>query len=70
MSGTTITAQKLYVFKGCWVVFFIFIKIFIEILQANSGDPDQTSRSAASGLGLHCLPMSHKRTLDLYGLFK
>ena len=25
-------------------------------LFANSGYPDQTSRSAASDLGLHCLP--------------
>ena len=25
---------------------------------ANSGDPDQTPRSAASDLGLHCLPMT------------
>ena len=25
-------------------------------LFANSGDPDQTSHSAASDLGLHCLP--------------
>ena len=26
-------------------------------LNANSVDPDQTPRSAASDLGLHCLPM-------------
>ena len=26
--------------------------------NANSVDPDQTPRSAASDLGLHCLPMS------------
>ena len=25
---------------------------------ANSGDPDQTPRSAASDLGLHCLPVT------------
>ena len=25
------------------------------------GDPDQTPHSAASGLGLRCLPMSHKK---------
>ena len=30
-------------------------------MLANSGDPDQTPRSAASDLGLHCLPMSHKK---------
>ena len=27
-------------------------------LFANSGDPDQTSRFAASDLGLHCLPIT------------
>ena len=28
-------------------------------LFANNGDPDQTPRSAASDLGLHCLPITH-----------
>ena len=32
-------------------------------LFANSGDPDQTPRPAASDLGLHCLPIT------LYGIF-
>ena len=27
------------------------------VLFANSRDPDQTPRSAASDLGLHCLPI-------------
>ena len=27
-------------------------------LFANSGDPDQTTLSAASDLGLHCLPVT------------
>ena len=27
-------------------------------LIANSGDPDQMPRSAASDLGLHCLPIT------------
>ena len=30
----------------------------IPVINANSVDPDQTPRSAASDLGLHCLPMS------------
>ena len=30
----------------------------ISEFNANSVDPDQTPRSAASNLGLHCLPMS------------
>ena len=28
-------------------------------LFANSGDPDQMPYSAASDLGLHCLPVTH-----------
>ena len=38
--------------------------IFLEKkakLFANSGDPDQTPRSAASGLGLHSLPIIFER---------
>ena len=27
-------------------------------LFANNGDPDQTPQSAASDLGLHCLPIT------------
>ena len=30
-------------------------------MQANIGDPDQMSHSVAADLGLHCLPMSHKK---------
>ena len=30
-------------------------------MQANSGDPNQTPHSVASDLGLHYLPMSHKK---------
>ena len=30
-------------------------------MQANSGDHDQTPHSVASDLGLHSLPMSHKK---------
>ena len=41
--------------------FFDFIQTIIEFSVANSGDPDQTPRSVASDLGLHCLPLSHKK---------
>ena len=34
-------------------------------LVANSGNPDQTPRSAASDLGLHCLHMSRKKDARL-----
>ena len=33
-------------------------------MLANSEDPDQTPRSAASDVGLHCLPMSQKWALS------
>ena len=38
------------------MVFFIFIQILI----ANNGDPDQMLQNAASDLDKHCLPLSHK----------
>ena len=42
--------------------FFIFIQfLIIEYSVSNSGDPDQTPHSPASDLGMHCLPMSHKK---------
>ena len=34
-------------------------------LFANSGDPDQTPRSVASDLGLHCLPVTLLRVSRL-----
>ena len=34
-------------------------------MQANSRDPDQTLNSVAFDLGLHCLPMSHKKDARL-----
>ena len=37
--------------------FFITIFVEIHVINANSVDPDQTPRSAASDLGLHCLLM-------------
>ena len=37
----------------------------MKFLQANRIAPDGTPRSAASHLGLCCLPMSHKRDARL-----
>ena len=37
-------------------------------LFANSGDPDQTPRSAASDLGLHCLSITLYGSTDYNGL--
>ena len=36
-----------------------------KLLRANSREPDQTPRFAASDLVLHCLPMSHKKDTGL-----
>ena len=47
-----------------WYLSFLF-KFLERILQANSGEPDQTPCSAASCLGLHCLSMSHKKDIGL-----
>ena len=45
--------------RGVWlVVFFIITCLKKTAFNANSVDPDQTPRSAASDLGLHCLPIS------------
>ena len=40
---------------------FIFISFFDEIHKSKQNSPDGTPRSAASHLGLFCLPMSHKK---------
>ena len=37
-------------------------------LVANNGDPDQTLHSAASDLGLHCLPILLLGSPDYNGL--
>ena len=45
------------------------IYIFLEKMAklfANGGDPDQTPRSAASDLGLHCLPITLLRVSRLH----
>ena len=53
------------VLKDIWWYFSSLFKFQYNILQANSGDPDQTPRSVASDLGLHCLNMSHKKDARL-----
>ena len=47
---------------------FFFFKFQSNIPKTNSGDPDEMLQNAASGLGLHCLAMSQKKTLCLYKL--
>ena len=41
--------------SSCFLILLCFIEI--PVFNANSVDPDQTPRSAASDQGLHCLPM-------------
>ena len=47
-------------FRGVWCIFLFWFFLKYNFLLANSVVPDQTPRSAASDLGLHCLPMSIK----------
>ena len=49
------------------MVFIFLLKLCLNFLKANSGDHDQMSCFAVSGLGLHCLPISHKK--DIYYIF-
>ena len=44
---------------------FDFIQILKYILEAKSEHSDRVPHSAASDLGLHCLPMSHKKDARL-----
>ena len=45
-----------------WICPFPILGLLGVIFHlANSGEPDQMPRFAASDLVLHCLPMSHKK---------
>ena len=48
----------------CHYFEFLF-KPLKKLLFANSGEPDQTPRFAASDLVMHCLPMSRKKVAML-----
>ena len=52
-------------FRGVRSDFLYLSHFSITFLQANRIAPDGTPRSAASHLGLCCLPMSHKRDARL-----
>ena len=45
--------------------FFILFHFSMKFIKANRIGPDGTPRSAASHLGLFCLPMSHKKDARL-----
>ena len=42
-------------------MYFLFIQILKEILWAKNGDPDETPHNVATGLGLRCWQMPHKK---------
>ena len=52
--------QSISVLRVVRWYFSFLITFLLDILLASRGEPDQTARSAGSGLVLYCLPMSHK----------
>ena len=51
--------------RGVRSSIYLLSHFSMKFLYANRIDPDGTPRSAASHLGLFCLPMSHKRDARL-----
>ena len=58
-SSTELLDRSISYIRGVWLV-FLLLSCFVEMseLNTNSVDPDQLPHSAASDLGLYCLPMS------------
>ena len=54
----SISARSISSRRGVWLFLLLPHFIKISISNAKSVDLDQTLRSAASDLGLHCLPVS------------
>ena len=54
--------ESIFVFRSIFSFLFHFS---MKIMSANRIAPDGTPRSAASHLGLFCLPMSHKKDARL-----
>ena len=70
MNGFSHRYQSTSIFKGVrsnflFLFLFFFISFSMKSLCANRIVPGGTLRSAASHLGLYCLPMSHKRETRL-----
>ena len=57
--------ESIFIFSGVRNDFYFLSDFMMKFLCANRIAPDGTSRSAASHLGLYCLPMSHKRDARL-----
>ena len=54
-----------FIFRGFKCDFKNLFHFSTKFLLANSIAPDGTPRSAASHMGLYCLPMSHKKEASL-----
>ena len=57
--------ESIFNFRVVGWYFSFLLKSEKKLLFANSGEPDQTPRFAASDLVLHCLPMSHEKDARL-----
>ena len=57
--------ESTFIFRGVRSDFYFLSHFSMTFLCANRIAPDGTPRSAASHLGLFCLPMSHKRDARL-----
>ena len=58
--GGSITSRR-----DVWLFLLIVCLVIVSIFDAYSVDPDQTPRSVASDLGLHCLRTSLFRALGI-----
>ena len=57
--------EATFIFRVVRSDFYFLSHFSMKFLCANRIAPDGTPRSAASHLGLFCLPMSHKRDARL-----
>ena len=67
LSTIFIISMRIGIILRLSFVFNLIISRHCCEFNANCEDPDQTPRSAASDLGLHCLQMSFFGMLDIYG---
>ena len=58
-------AESAFIFRGVRSDFYFLYDFSMKCLRANRRAPDGTPRSAASHLGLYCLPVSHKKEARL-----
>ena len=58
-------SESTFIFRGIRCDFYFLSYFSMKFLPANIIVPDGTPRSAASHLGLCCLPMSHKKDARL-----